>query len=140
MLFSNRDSFENASVLLAIEHPTSAELLGDRLERRDVETHRVRHGEDALDVVGTESPDVMVAQTRLPGRTGLELLRRVPRLDPAVVLLGREGNDEVIVRAFELGAADYVTRPFAPSVAVSRILRFLEMPMFSRSSPAPASE
>jgi DNA-binding response OmpR family regulator len=78
----------------------------------------------------------MVAQARLPGRTGLELLRQVPPLEPAVILLGREGNDEVIVRAFEFGAADYITRPFSPSVAVARILRFLKMPTPSPSTPS----
>ncbi|MFB6097771.1 MAG: two-component system response regulator [Salinibacter sp.] len=126
MLFSHHSSFEDASILLAIEHSTSAELLEDRLQRRGVSTRHEQNGEDALRAVETEgSPDLLVAQTSLPGRTGLELLRRVPYLDPAVVLLGLEGNDEIIIRAFEFGAADYITRPFAPRVATTRILRFL---------------
>jgi Response regulators consisting of a CheY-like receiver domain and a winged-helix DNA-binding domain len=79
----------------------------------------------------------MVAQARLPGRTGLELLRQVPYLDPAVILLGREGNDETIVRTFEFWAADYITRPFAPGIAVARILRFPTMPVDSSSKAAP---
>jgi|APHM01.1.fsa_nt_gi Response regulator containing a CheY-like receiver domain and a GGDEF domain len=120
-------SLENVSVLAAIEHPASAQLITDQLERRGVQTARVEDGNDALDVLRDAPPDLMVAQTRLPGRTGLELLRQVPHLDPAVVLLGRKGNDEMIVRAFEFGAADYITRPFSPRVATARILRLLTM-------------
>jgi len=136
MPVSQEQSFENAPVLVAIEHSASAHLLTDRLERRDVRTRRVQDGNDALTVMEEAPIDLMVAQTRLPGRTGLELLRQVPPLEPAVILLGREGNDEVIVRAFEFGAADYITRPFPPSVAVARILRFLKMPTPSPSTPS----
>ncbi|MFB6279159.1 MAG: response regulator [Salinibacter sp.] len=130
-------SFEDTSVLVAVEHPASAQLLTDRLERRGVNTERVQDGNDALDIVDNASLDIMVAQTRLPGRTGLELLRQVPHLDPATILLGREGNDEVIVRAFEFGAADYITRPFSPRIAVARILRFLTLPVAASSEAAP---
>lgn len=130
-------SFEGASVLLAIEHSASAQLLADRLGRRDVQTERVQNGNDALDAIEDAPLDLMVAQTRLPGRTGLELLRQLPHLKPAIILLGREGNDEVIVRAFEFGAADYITRPFSPSVAVARILRFLTIPDSLASAPSP---
>lgn len=137
MVVLEKQSFENASVLVAIEHPASAQLITDRLERRGVQTIHVEDGNDALDVLRDASPDLMVAQTRLPGRTGLELLRQIPHLDPAVVLLGREGNDEVIVRAFEFGAADYITRPFSPRIAVARILRFLTMPVDPSSKAAP---
>lgn len=118
-------SFEDAAVLVAIEHASSAKMLLDRLDRRGVQTEWVQDGKDALTIIDETSIDVMVAQTRLPGRAGLELLRRLPPFDPAVILLGREGNDEAIIRAFEFGAADYVTRPFSPRVAVARILRFL---------------
>jgi len=114
---------EMQSVLLAIEHVPTAELLADRLERHDVTAVRVAEGETAQRQVADH--DVLVAEARLPGRTGLELLRRRPPLDPPVILIGRRGNDEEVVRAFELGAADYLTRPFAPRVAAARILRFL---------------
>lgn len=121
-------SVRDATVLMAVDHRASMRLLTDRLERQGVQTERVQNGNDALDVIDAGEIDLMVAQTRLPGRTGLELLRQVPPLEPAVILLGREGNDEVIVRAFEFGAADYITRPFSPSVAMARILRFLKVP------------
>lgn len=129
------------SVLLAVEHEPSAEILSDRLQRRDARVDRVNDGTTAGERVAGESYDVVVAETRLAGRTGLELLRSTSYLRPPFVLLGRRGNDEEVVRAFEMGAADYITRPFAPRIAVARILRVsrlvraTEAPVRSSSTP-----
>jgi PleD family two-component response regulator len=124
------------AVLFAVEDAITRSLLADRLERRDVQTVDATDGDAALSILERTAVDVLVAETRLPGRTGFELLRRVPPHDPAVVLIGRRGNDAEVVKAFELGAADYITRPFAPEVAAARIYRFFRPT--SRNSP-PAS-
>lgn len=89
----------------------------------DVEVRTLDNGTDAQREIQECSFEVVVAETRLPGRVGLELLRSFPTLQPPFVLLGRQGNDEEIVRAFELGAVDYLTLPFSPRVATARILR-----------------
>jgi len=116
-------------VLLAVEDEVSADLLEHRMSRRGLHPTRVPHGQEASARLRDTRFDLVVIETRLPGLTGLELLRRVPTDTvagrPLIVLLGRHGNDEEIVRAFELGAAEYISRPFAPEVALARILRFL---------------
>jgi two-component system phosphate regulon response regulator PhoB len=116
-------------VLLAVEDDVSADLLAHRLSRRGLQPARAEHGGAAVTQLGRTRFDLVVIETRLPGLTGLELLRRVPTDDivgrPLIVLLGQQGNDEEIVRAFELGAAEYIARPFSPAVALARILRFL---------------
>jgi DNA-binding response OmpR family regulator len=119
---------ERPTVLFAMEDDVSVELLADRLEREDVTTVRVDDGQNALRQLDESTFGALVAETRLRGRTGFELLRTLPHLNPAVILLGRRGNDAEVVQAFELGAADYITRPFAPEVAAARILRFLRPP------------
>jgi len=124
------------SVLLAVEHDVSAELLADRLRRHGARVKRVREGEAARCHLQETPYAVVVAEAHLPGRTGLELLRAAPFLDPPFVLLGRRGNDEDVVRAFEMGAADYFTRPFAPRIAVGRILRVPRLTQASRNAPA----
>lgn len=116
----------SANVLLALEHQPSADLLSDRLNRGGNNTTHVQDGRAAHDALQTEEIDVMVAAPRLPGRTGLELLREYPALRPPVVILGRRGNDDEIVRAFEMGAADYITIPFSPRIAAARIRRCLQ--------------
>jgi len=110
-------------ILLALEHRPSAELLHEHLRRQGHTTVHVDDGQDAHRRLKRDSFGAVVAGARLPGRTGLELLRLVPTLDPPIVLIGRRGSDGEVVQALEQGAADYVTRPFSPPVAVARIRR-----------------
>jgi Response regulator containing CheY-like receiver, AAA-type ATPase, and DNA-binding domains len=111
------------SVLLALSHRPSRELLSDRLHRVGVEVRTLDNGTDAQREIQERSFGVVVAEAGLPGRVGLELLRSFPTLQPPFIILGRHGNDEEIVRAFELGAVDYLTLPFSPHIATARILR-----------------
>lgn len=116
-------------VLLAVADDGSADLLAHRLSRRGLQPARAEYGAAAARQLERSRFDLVVIETRLPGLTGLELLRRLPTEDvvgrPLIVLLGQQGNDEEVVRAFELGAAEYIARPFSPEVALARILRFL---------------
>lgn len=132
---SKRDATSpKEAALLALEHQPSAELLGDRLKRKGIAIKRVENGTSALDELQSGAFGVGVVETRLPGRTGLELLQEFPALCPPIVLVGLRGNDNEIVRAFEMGAADYITRPFSPQVAVARIRRCLRFGAFARSA------
>lgn len=70
--------------------------------------------DEALAVMETSSVDVMLADLRLPGASGLDLLRKVTMSHPgvAVVMLTQAGTIDFAVEATRLGAADYVTKPF----------------------------
>jgi len=116
-------SIPPAPVLLAVSHEQARDLLADRLRRADADVQSVGNGTDARREIQEQAFGVVVAETRLPGRSGLELLRSFPTLRPPFVLLGQQGNDEEIERAFELGAADYFTLPFSPSIATARVMR-----------------
>jgi len=110
-------------ILLALDHKPSANLLEDRLARTGATVVRTHDGEEAHRQIQTDSFGVVVAETSLPGRTGLELLRSVRPLQPPFVLMGRRGNEEDIIRAFDMNAFDYFVRPFAPNLVTARILR-----------------
>lgn len=112
-------------ILLAMEDAISADLLGDRLDKKGLRTTRVDNGVDALRRVRDESFDLVVAETRLSGRTGFELLNDLPSVDLAVVLIGKQDNDAEVIRALKLGATEYITVPFNPEVVVVRLLRLL---------------
>lgn len=129
-------SAPDATILLALEHGPSAELLHEHLRRQGLETVHVEDGREARRHLEAESPEAVVAGARLPGRTGIELVQLVPPLDPPIVLLGRQGNDEEIVRAFERGAADFITRPFSPPVAVARVRRVMSFRNAMSAAPA----
>lgn len=131
---SKKDSLREVRILLAIEDAISADLLDDRLRREGLQTTHADNGIDALRRIRDESFELVVVETRLSGRTGFELLRDLSPLGPRVVLLARQKNDPEEVRAFKLGAAEYITRPFNPEVAVARVLRLLH-PDFSEPVP-----
>src|SRR5208283_3097840 len=74
----------------------------------------VSTAEEALEVMEISSVDLLLTDLRLPGTSGLELLRRVTQIYPdmAVVMLTQYGTIDSAVEATRMGAADYVTKPF----------------------------
>jgi len=86
-------------------------------------------GEDALKAVRAEPPDLIVLDLMLPGMDGLEFCRRL-KDDPKtraipVVMLTAKSDETDIVTGLELGADDYITKPFSPRVVVARIRAIL---------------
>ena len=78
---------------------------------------------DEMDrLVEIHKPDLVLLNLVLPGTDGFELMKRIPDVAkvPVIVLSGR-GTGQDIARAFEIGAADYVVKPFSPTELVARI-------------------
>jgi DNA-binding response OmpR family regulator len=102
------------------------ELLVHALERTGYGVIAAAAGEQALDVLETASPDLVVLDLILPGMDGFELCRKI-RLEsqvPIVVLTAR-GDEEDIMRGFRLGIDDYVTKPFSMRLLVARVAAVL---------------
>ncbi|PLV58720.1 response regulator transcription factor [Thermotoga sp. KOL6] len=83
-------------------------------------------GEDFLDC--NESFHVVVLDVMLPDYNGYEICRTIKEIYPEtwVILLTLLSDDESVLRGFEVGADDYVTKPFNPEILVARVRRFLE--------------
>ena len=83
----------------------------------------VSTAEEALEVMEISSVDILLTDLRLPGTSGLELLRRVTQIYPdmAVVMLTQYGTIDSAVEATRMGAADYVTKPFRVEELRSRL-------------------
>ena len=82
-------------------------------------------GEDALRAVENEQPDLIVLDLMLPGVDGLEVCRRV-RSDPQtaaipIIMLTAKSEEADVVTGLELGADDYLTKPFSPRVLLARV-------------------
>ena len=100
-------------VLLVDDEEEFVKSLAERLEMRDLNSDLAFDGEQALELVSNEVPDVIVLDLRMPGIDGMEVLRRVKKNYPQVqvVILTGHGSDKDEVKARELGAFAYLQKP-----------------------------
>jgi len=100
-------------ILLVDDEREFVLTLSERLEARNLESAVAHDGEEALAIVETDAPDVMVLDLKMPGIDGLEVLRRVKQERPQteVIILTGHGSDRERVRANELGAFAYLNKP-----------------------------
>jgi two-component system KDP operon response regulator KdpE len=125
-------------ILVVDDEPDVVESvrLGFMLQWRDVDVVGAGVGEAALDFVERERPDIVLLDVGLPGIDGYEVLRQIRAFsDVPVVMLTARDDAMGKVKGLELGADDYVTKPFNHLELMARVkavLRRLEM-------PAPAS-
>jgi DNA-binding response OmpR family regulator len=117
------DATTGATIVVVEDDPAIADLLDLYLRR---EGHRVvlaADGETGLQRIRTERPAVVILDVGLPGVDGLEVCRRLRAADPSVVIIFLTARDEEIDRVLglELGADDYVTKPFSPREMVARV-------------------
>ena len=77
---------------------------------------------EALRLVEAEKPDLVILDLMLPGTDGIELMKDILSAgDVPVIFLSAYGRDELIARAFDMGAVDYVVKPFSPTELAARI-------------------
>ncbi len=100
-------------ILLVDDEKDFVHTLSERLETRNIDSSVVYNGEEALDFVKDDEPDVMVLDLMMPGIDGLEVLRRVKRDHPyvEVIILTGHGSDREETLANELGAFAYLHKP-----------------------------
>ena len=90
-------------------------------------------------LVAEERPHLVLLDLVLPGADGIELLERVPELgEVPVIFLSAYGRDQVVARALEAGADDYIVKPFSPTELVARIRAVLRRRVASASAEPPA--
>jgi DNA-binding response OmpR family regulator len=118
-----------ARVLLVEDHPTMRGAVRMILEAEGYDVSEAADGTTALEAIRRAPPDLVVLDLNIPGISGEEVLREV-KSDPAtaavrVVVATAEG-EEGRAAALRLGADEYVTKPFGPTVLLRTIARVLE--------------
>jgi DNA-binding response OmpR family regulator len=112
-----------SSALVVDDDPTVGDVVGAYLERAGFDVLRAADGVTALSLAAGAAPDVVVLDLMLPGIGGLEVCRRL-RLDHPripVVMLTALGEESDRILGLEVGADDYVTKPFSPRELVLRV-------------------
>jgi DNA-binding response OmpR family regulator len=116
-------------VLICDDDPLLTELLEHRLSQRGYQTVVAHDGGEALSLLAEKLPDAVIMESMLPVCDGHEVLRQIResnRLkDLPVIMLSARKQDRDIVAALELGASDYVTKPFIPDELVARLARLM---------------
>jgi len=111
-----------ALLLLVEDEPSVGGLVRTYLERSGYRVVWVRSGEDALVELGRQSPRLVVLDVGLPGIDGFEVCRRIrARSSVPVLMLTARDEEPDRVGGLELGADDYVTKPFSPRELAARI-------------------
>jgi len=110
------------TILVVDDEPKIVQLARDYLEHAGFEVLAAGDGESAIQVVGTRTPDLVVLDLGLPRLDGLEVMRRIRASGrmPIVVLTARDTELDTIL-GLELGADDYMTKPFSPRELVARV-------------------
>ena len=109
---------------MAVEDdPAIADLLDMYLRREDHRVYLAADGERGLELIAAHRPDVVILDVGLPGIDGLEVCRRIRASDAAVSVVFLTARDDEIDRVLglEMGADDYVTKPFSPRELVARV-------------------
>ncbi len=124
------------TVLIVDDEPIVREVVVRYLKREGYETLEAGDGDDARALLEREQPDLVVLDVMLPGTDGLELCRWIrSRSALPVILLTARGEEADRIVGLELGADDYVTKPFSPRELAARVRTVLR-----RSAPIEAVE
>ncbi len=104
---------EDIKVLLVDDEEEFVTTLAERLELRGIKANTATTGEDALQLVETYRPDVVVLDVLMPGMSGLEVLRKIRGIHPEIliILITGEGYTESEMEGIQLGAYDCMIKP-----------------------------
>lgn len=112
-------------ILVVEDNPDILELVAYNLEAQGYEVNRAMTGENGLAQVASQNPDLVVLDVMLPGIDGLDVCRKLKQNEATrsipVILLTARSEDSDIISGLELGADDYITKPFSPKVLIARV-------------------
>jgi len=115
----------NETILVVEDESDILELLRYNLSREGFQVLEAQTGEAALEVLHQETPDLVLLDLMLPRIDGLEVCRRVRgggvNASVPIIMLTAKGEEADIVTGLELGADDYITKPFSPRVLLARV-------------------
>ena len=122
-----RGKLMNRKVLLCDDDPLLVDLVQYRLAARGWDVIVARDGGEAMERLAESAPDAIVLDAMMPVVDGYEVLRRL-RESPAtaatpVIMLTARKQETDVLRALDLGASDYMVKPFIPEELVARLAR-----------------
>jgi len=122
------------NVLLVDDDPDVLRAVGDYFERIGYEAHRAATGDAAVETYERVRPDVVILDLHLPDCSGLDVLERLRASGAAVILLTGQADIETAVRAMQLGAENFLTKPVDMTHLAAATARVAEKVRLSRQN------
>ncbi len=117
-------------ILVAEDEPLMLMAIEAKLKNEGFEVIGVQDGREALKILETTTPDLIITDILMPYTSGLELISIVKsgqnRKLPIIVLSGL-GQEDTVMEAFQLGADDFITKPFNPTELSVRVKRLMKI-------------
>lgn len=118
-------NINSGHILVVDDHEMNRQILGLRLQKRGFQISEAESGLQALKLIDTNPPDLVLLDIMMPGIDGYEILTRIRQTfsptDMPVIMVTAKDMSQDVVRALELGANDYVTKPVDFAVTLARI-------------------
>lgn len=114
-------------ILIAEDDELILKTIEHKLKKEGYEVILTRNGKDAIDTLKTEEVELVITDIMMPFASGLEILSALKSLgkNVPVIMLSSMGQEQVVLNAFDLGASDFIVKPFSPNELILRIKRFL---------------
>ncbi len=120
---------DKKKILLAEDNSTLSLLLKFRLEKEGYELLMAEDGQQAIKLLEEHNPDLILTDIMMPFVSGLEVISHVRNelnmQATPIIVFSAAGQEEMVLKAFNLGANDFMGKPFSPNELVIRIKRLL---------------
>lgn len=115
-------------ILLAEDNSILSLLLKYKLEKEGYQLLIAANGKEAIDLIEENHPDIILTDIMMPFVSGLEVIsyvRNKLNLSTPIVVFSSAGQEEMVLNAFNLGATDFMTKPFSPNELIIRTKRLI---------------
>lgn len=124
-MYYKEKTMQNQKILIIEDDEDIMELVEYNLKKSFYQTICASSGEAGLDMIQKHTPDLVLLDLMLPGINGFEVCKEIKNNTETqktpVIMLTAKGEDHDIVAGLEIGADDYITKPFSPSVLIARV-------------------
>lgn len=115
-------------ILIAEDEEMMLKTMEFKLRKEGFQVIACSNGEEALEKIISEKPDIIVTDIRMPFITGFDIVRKVKvefNLNIPIIVLSAVGLEKTVLEAFDLGADDFITKPFSPNELIVRVRKLL---------------
>ena len=117
-------------ILVAEDEPLMLMAIEAKLKNEGFEVIGAQDGREALKILETTTPDLIITDILMPYTSGLELISIVksdPHKKLPIIVLSGLGQEDTVMEAFQLGADDFITKPFNPTELSVRVKRLMKI-------------